>query len=204
MSTWSGSSFLDIPFALLIISLFSLEQLYLAFLYRKGKKNHVHKPLHEFPLVTVQLPIYNEKYVIERLIDCVCALDYPKDKLEIQVLDDSTDETSHLVVAKAAEWTEKDINIRQVIRSERIGFKAGALQYGLQEARGEYIAIFDADFLPDSDFLLKTLPAFEEGIGMVQTRWGHINQEYSILTRMQAAWAERTLYRGAGCAKLLW
>ena len=173
-------------FALLIISLFSLEQLYLAFLYRKGKKNHVHKPLHEFPLVTVQLPIYNEKYVIERLIDCVCTLDYPKDKLEIQVLDDSTDETSDLVVAKIAEWTEKGINIRQVIRSERIGFKAGALQYGLQEARGEYIAIFDADFLPDSDFLLKTLPAFEEGIGMVQTRWGHINQEYSILTRMQA------------------
>ena len=173
-------------FALLIISLFSLEQLYLALLYRKTKKRPAYEALTHFPMVTVQLPVYNEKYVIDRLIDCVCGLDYPKDKLEIQVLDDSTDETSDLVLNKIGEWTAKGIDIRHIIRPERVGFKAGALQYGLQKAGGEYIAIFDADFLPHPDFLKKTLPAFREDIGMVQTRWGHINQDYSILTRMQA------------------
>ncbi|MEQ8472653.1 MAG: glycosyltransferase family 2 protein [Marinoscillum sp.] len=174
-------------FALLIISVFSLEQLYLALVYRKARR--IKQPAYEltnFPSVTVQLPVYNEKYVIERLIDSVSSLDYPLDKLEIQVLDDSTDETSRLIQEKITFWQTKGINIHQVRRDNREGFKAGALQYGLQIAKGDFIAIFDADFLPEKDFLLKTLGHFSGEIGMVQTKWGHINQDYSLLTRMQA------------------
>jgi len=173
-------------FALLVITIFSLEQLHLALIYRKHKKNISSKSLTQYPFVTVQLPVYNEKYVVERLIDCICSLDYPLDKFEVQVLDDSTDDTLEIVKHKVSEWQAKGIQIQQVIRPERTGFKAGALQYGLQKAKGEFIAIFDADFLPEKDFLLQTLPSFEENIGMVQTRWGHINQDYSLLTRMQA------------------
>ncbi|MFY0606265.1 MAG: glycosyltransferase [Cyclobacteriaceae bacterium] len=172
--------------ALLIITIFSFEQLHLALTYRKRKTRAVDKPLTEFPKVTVQLPLYNEKYVAERLIDCICALDYPKEKLEIQVLDDSTDETRDIVLAKVNDWQAKGHNIKQILRTNRVGYKAGALEFGLNMAEGDYIAIFDADFLPNPDFLLKTLPAFDRGIGMVQARWGHINQDYSILTRMQA------------------
>ncbi len=172
--------------ALLIISIFSFEQLHLALTYRKNKSSTQPRVLTKFPKVTVQLPLYNEKYVAERLIDCICKLDYPKDKLEIQVLDDSTDETKDIVLAKVNDWQAKGMNIKQIIRTNRVGYKAGALEFGLNMAEGDYIAIFDADFLPESDFLMKTLPAFDEGIGMVQTRWGHINQDYSILTRMQA------------------
>lgn len=172
--------------ALSAITIFSLEQLYLALIYRKVKKNPAPKPLTSFPKVTVQLPIYNEKYVAKRLIDCICQLDYPLDKLEIQVLDDSDDETVAIIGDKVTEWRAKNINISQIRRPNRIGFKAGALQYGLEQATGEFLAIFDADFLPDKDFLLKTLAAFDNKIGMVQTRWGHINKDYSLLTRMQA------------------
>lgn len=177
---------LGYTFALLVISIFSLEQLYLALLYRKAIKNPKYPPLTSFPKVTVQLPVYNEKYVVERLIHCICSLDYPLDKLEIQVLDDSTDETTELIREKTREWRAKGLDIQHVQRPDRTGYKAGALQYGLERAKGVYIAIFDADFLPQPDFLLKTLPAFDEGTGMVQTRWGHLNQDYSILTRMQA------------------
>lgn len=173
--------------ALLIISIFSLEQLYLALVYRKARRKKSFTPiLQEFPGVTIQLPIYNEKYVVERLIHSVCALHYPSDKLEIQVLDDSTDETTNILSQLVNEWQSKGINIQLIRRSDRRGFKAGALQYGLQMAQGEFIAIFDADFLPEPDFLLKTIPHFTSAIGMVQTRWGHINEDYSLLTKMQA------------------
>lgn len=174
-------------FALLIICIFSLEQLYLAWLYtRSNHRKNEYKPLTHFPTVTVQLPVYNERYVVERLIDSVCTLDYPPEQLEIQVLDDSNDDTREIISGKIAEWQQKGVDIKHVRRAERIGYKAGALQHGLQSAHGDFIAIFDADFLPEPDFLKKTLPAFEEQTGMVQTRWGHINQHYSILTRMQA------------------
>ncbi|WP_258102042.1 cellulose synthase family protein [Marinoscillum pacificum] len=173
--------------ALLVISIFSLEQLYLAILYKKTKrKANATLELTSYPKVTVQLPVYNEKYVVKRLIDAVCRLDYPLDQLEIQILDDSTDETVEIIANKTAEWQQKGINVQHIQRPERVGFKAGALAYGTQKATGEFIAIFDADFLPEPDFLLKTLAHFSDEIGMVQTRWGHINEDYSILTKMQA------------------
>lgn len=138
------------------------------------------------PKVTVQLPIFNEKYVVQRLIDAVCKFNYPSDKLEVQVLDDSTDETVELIAEKVKEWKEAGINIKHIRRANREGYKAGALQYGFEVAEGEFIAIFDADFLPEPDFLNITLPAFKPETGLVQTRWGHLNKDYSILTRLQA------------------
>lgn len=140
-----------------------------------------------YPFVTVQLPIYNEMYVIERLIDAVAEFDYPKDRYEIHIIDDSTDETLDIVAAKVAEYKAKGYNIEQVTREVRQGFKAGALRDAMEAAKGEFMAIFDADFLPKKDFLLRTLPFFEdEKIGVVQTRWEHINEDYSLLTRLQA------------------
>ena len=140
-----------------------------------------------YPFVTVQLPIYNEMYVIERLIDAVAEFDYPKDRYEIHILDDSTDETIEIVAAKVAEYKAKGYNIEQVTREVRQGFKAGALRDGMAAAKGEFMAIFDADFLPKKDFLLRTLPYFQdEKVGVVQTRWEHINEDYSLITRLQA------------------
>jgi cellulose synthase/poly-beta-1,6-N-acetylglucosamine synthase-like glycosyltransferase len=141
-----------------------------------------------YPVVTVQLPIYNELYVIGRLIDAACAMVYPRDKLEIQVLDDSTDETRELVTAYVERYRKQGFDIKQIRRETRAGFKAGALREGMNTARGEFIAIFDADFVPRRDFLLKTIPHLvsDAKVGMVQTRWEHINSEYSLLTRTQA------------------
>lgn len=137
--------------------------------------------------VTIQLPLYNEQYVAERLIDSVCKIDYPKNMLEIQVLDDSTDMTVDLVRKKVEEKQKEGFDIKQVRRSNRKGYKAGALKEGLFTATGELIAIFDADFVPKPDFLKNTLKYFSNPkIGMVQTRWEHLNEDYSILTRIQA------------------
>lgn len=140
-----------------------------------------------YPFVTVQLPIFNEYFVIGRLIDTVTEFDYPKDRFEIHILDDSTDETVALVAAKVEEYQEQGFNIEQIIRAKREGFKAGALRDAMSVAKGEFIAIFDADFVPTPDFLRKTIPHFaDEKVGVVQTRWEHINQNYSIITRLQA------------------
>jgi cellulose synthase/poly-beta-1,6-N-acetylglucosamine synthase-like glycosyltransferase len=137
--------------------------------------------------VTIQLPIYNEFYVAERLIDAVCKIDYPKELLEIQVLDDSTDETFDLVRKIVSEKQKEGFDIKHIHRENRKGFKAGALKEGLAKARGKYIAIFDADFLPKPDFLKRTLPYFySPQVGLVQTRWEHLNEDYSLLTRLQA------------------
>lgn len=142
---------------------------------------------YDWPIVTVQLPIYNELYVIARLIDRVCQFDYPKDKLEIHILDDSTDETIEIVAEKVAEYKAKGFNIEQIRREDRTGFKAGALKAGMKQATGEFMAIFDADFMPRLSFLKETIPHFQnEKIGVVQTRWEHINEDYSIITRLQA------------------
>lgn len=139
----------------------------------------------DLPEVTVQLPIYNEKYVVERLIEAVASFHYPKDKLEIQLLDDSTDETAQIIKEKIKAYPE--IKFRYIHREDRTGFKAGALRQGLQQANGELIAIFDADFVPDPEFLLKTVPFFEKKqVGMVQSRWTHLNEGHSLLTRLQA------------------
>ncbi len=145
-------------------------------------------PLNETPMVTIQLPIYNEMYVVRRLIDASCIIEYPNDKLEIQVLDDSTDETVDLVASIVREKQAQGYNIHHVRRSNRHGFKAGALKEGLVTATGEFIAIFDADFIPKAEFLRKTIPYFfhDEKIGMVQTRWEHLNGDYSLMTRTQA------------------
>lgn len=175
--------------SLLVLFGFGMHGLVLLYYYHKTQKI---QPLKlelpkELPRVTVQLPIYNEVYVVERLIRHVCNFEYPKDKLEIQVLDDSTDETQELAESLVNEYREKGFDIHYIHRNNREGFKAGALRYGLELATGEFVAIFDADFIPQPDFLIKTIPYFQNPeVGMVQTRWGHINEDYSILTRSAA------------------
>jgi cellulose synthase/poly-beta-1,6-N-acetylglucosamine synthase-like glycosyltransferase len=141
----------------------------------------------KFPLVTVQLPLYNERFVAARLLDAAAELDWPEDWLEIQVLDDSTDDTRCIVDARAAYWASRGKRITVLRRETRSGYKAGALAAGLRLAAGEFIAIFDADFIPPHNFLRQTIPLFSDGnIGMVQTRWGFVNAESSVLTRIQA------------------
>ena len=139
------------------------------------------------PVVTIQLPVFNEKYVVERLIDCIIKFEYPIDKLEIQILDDSTDNTIEIIANKVVEVRKKGFDIVHIIRTIRHGYKAGALAAATPLAKGKYIAIFDADFLPKKDFLTQTIPHFKDDkIGAVQTRWGHLNNEYSVLTSLQA------------------
>lgn len=174
---------------MLMLFIYSMGQLHLTFAYLKARKKKAPEvpTIQQYPFVTIQLPVYNEEYVIERLIDCICKLDYPSDKLEIQVLDDSTDESVKLISQKVIEYQKQGVNIFHIRRPKRTGFKAGALAYGLKKAKGEFIAIFDADFLPFPNFLLKTIPHFKnDNIGVVQTRWGHINKEYSLFTKIQA------------------
>ena len=158
----------------------------LAYLYTRKRTEK--KPNFSFcPTVTVQLPVYNELYVVERLIRKVAALNYPRENLEIQVLDDSTDETTDIIQRCVREFRDQGLNIYCLHRTKRDGYKAGALKEGLKGAHGEFIAVFDADFLPDSDFLIKCIPHFSAPqVGMVQTRWGHINENYSLLTKVIA------------------
>jgi cellulose synthase/poly-beta-1,6-N-acetylglucosamine synthase-like glycosyltransferase len=138
------------------------------------------------PKVTVQLPMYNEMYVAERIIETCAEIDYPRDKFQIQVLDDSTDETKDIIANKCAEVAARGINIQHIHRTDRTGYKAGALDCAMDKVEGEFIAIFDADFVPSKDFLLRTIPYFSENVGVVQTRWGHLNKSYSLLTELQA------------------
>ena len=173
---------------MLFILLYSLAQGHLLFHFLKARKEGDKIP-HQIPLtwpkVTVQLPVFNELYVVERLIDAAAKLNYPKDLLEIQLLDDSTDQTVDLIREKLKEYPE--VNFVYLHRDDRKGYKAGALREGLEKSSGEFIAIFDADFVPDPDFLKKTIPFFtSKKIGMVQTRWTHLNRNYSLLTRLQA------------------
>jgi cellulose synthase/poly-beta-1,6-N-acetylglucosamine synthase-like glycosyltransferase len=176
--------------ALCVLFAFGTQGLWLISYYNKARKQGTIAPPEnfEYPLVTIQLPIYNELYVIDRLIDSICELDYPKEKMQIQVLDDSTDETVQLVARLVAEKQKAGFDIVHAHRTNRSGFKAGALKEALPMASGEFVAIFDADFVPEKDFLQKTIPHFFKSpkIGMVQTRWEHLNSEYSVLTRAQA------------------
>lgn len=187
------SIFLVFYFAVLAFpSVFGLHRYYLLFLYYRHQKHKPVAPAFEslptVPFVTIQLPIFNEQYVASRLIRTICEFDYPKDRFEVQVLDDSTDETVEVVEREVAEWVKKGFDVRQIRRSRREGFKAGALAEGLKSAKGEFVAIFDADFTPNRDFLKKVIPHFyrSQKIGMVQTRWEHLNRDYSWLTRAQA------------------
>ena len=179
--------------ALILIFMYALAQLNLLFNYLSAQKKECKSPKldlsnpDEVPLITIQLPVYNEMYVMERLLDNIALIDYPKHKLEIQVLDDSTDETIATTAAQINILKQTGLDILHIRRTDRKGFKAGALKEGLKIAKGEYIAIFDADFLPQKDWLKRTIPYFKDKkIGVVQTRWGHINKNYSILTRIQA------------------
>ena len=193
---WIIIIFIIYSLPLFFIFLYSLTQVSLVYqcvrhtakgrLLSPAAKTHIIE-VGDLPFVTVQLPIFNEMYVVERLIDAVIGFDYLKNKLEIQVLDDSTDETSLIVGRKVSFYKAQGFDITQIHRSDRSGFKAGALANGLISAKGEFIAIFDADFLPHPDFLKKTIPWFQDcQIGVVQTKWDHINDDYSLLTRLQA------------------
>jgi len=176
--------------SLTILFIFGSSGFVMIYYYMKHRKSIQQQPgtLPSYPMVTIQLPLYNEFYVIERLIDATCLMDYPKDRLEIQILDDSTDETVAVVAARVEHYRRQGFDITQVRRDNRTGYKAGALKEGLVTAKGEFIAVFDADFVPKSDFLHDTLPWFfmDKNIGLVQTRWEHLNSEYSFLTRVQA------------------
>ena len=180
-------------FAILLVFFYGLAQFNLLINYlRNRKKQDVSEKFNfddpnEIPLVTIQLPLYNEKYVVERLLTTIAKLQYPKDKLEIQVLDDSTDDSVIETKKLVEDLHESGLDIKHITRTNRVGFKAGALKEGLFTAKGEFIVIFDADFVPQPDWLYQTIPYFKEAsVGVVQTRWGHLNRNYSILTKIQA------------------
>jgi cellulose synthase/poly-beta-1,6-N-acetylglucosamine synthase-like glycosyltransferase len=160
--------------------------IYLTMKPSKKRKSEI-ELLEEWPCVTVQLPIFNEKYTVERLLRAVTRLDYPTDRLQIQVLDDSTDDTFELLAGLVENYRSRGVNIELVHRVDRKGYKAGALENGLYTASGELIAIFDADFVPKPDWLKRTVPSFQNPkLGCLQTRWGHTNQRYNSLTQAEA------------------
>lgn len=179
--------------ALLLIFFYSISQLHLLLNYLKAKKlidaseKFDLENRSEIPIVTIQLPLYNELYVVERLLINIAKIEYPREKLEIQVLDDSTDESVEKITSLVKELQQDGLDIKHITRKDRSGFKAGALKEGLKIAKGEFIAIFDSDFLPKTNWLFQTVPYFKNPeIGVVQTRWGHINRDYSLLTKIQA------------------
>jgi len=178
---------------LVLIFMYALAQLNLLFNYLKYRDKVDDSPKFDFnnpeeiPYVTIQLPVFNELYVMERLLKNISKINYPKDKLEIQVLDDSTDESVETTAEEVKKIQDLGIDIQHIRRTNRQGFKAGALKEGLKTAKGEFIAIFDADFLPKSDWLYQTIPFFKDAkLGVVQTKWSHINRNYSTLTKIQA------------------
>ncbi|MGD8623834.1 MAG: glycosyltransferase [Anaerolineae bacterium] len=176
--------------SILALSFYGFNNLLLAWIYLRRARTPVRErtPLREpWPRVTVQLPIYNELHTAERLLAAVAGLDYPRDRLEIQVLDDSTDATRRLVAKAVMRLQAEGVDAVHLMREDRVGFKAGALAAGLAQARGEFVAIFDADFVPNSDFLQRLVPHFADpAVGCIQARWGHVNRDYSTLTQLQA------------------
>ncbi len=179
--------------SILLIFFYGLAQFNLLINYLKSKKKTDKSEKFDFtdenqiPIVTIQLPIYNERYVVKRLLTSIAALEYPREKLEIQVLDDSTDDTVSDTAKQILKLAATGLDIKHIVRKNRTGFKAGALKEGLVTAKGEFIVIFDADFVPQKNWLLQTIPYFKDPkIGVVQTRWGHLNRNYSVLTKIQA------------------
>ena len=172
-----------------VLALYGLHRLALLAVYFWTRGRNTPRPPdpETWPHVTVQLPVFNERYVATRLIDSVCAFDYPRDRLEIQVLDDSTDDTRERIAQSVEGYRQRGFDITHLHRSERIGYKAGALAAGCDQAKGDFLAVFDADFVPPIDFLRQTVPHFvDPAIGVVQARWEHVNRDYSLLTRAQA------------------
>ncbi|HEV2112974.1 MAG TPA: cellulose synthase family protein [Terriglobales bacterium] len=177
---------------LFVLAVYGLHRYWLVYNYYMFAKNVPRAPAEvtRWPRVTVQLPIFNERYVIERLVEAVSRFDYPRELLDVQVLDDSTDETRQVAGDCVAHFAAQGLNINYIHRANREGFKAGALENGLKTAQGQFVAIFDADFLPAPDFLRRTIPYFEspeggEQIGMVQARWTYLNRDYSLLTQVE-------------------
>src|SRR3954464_671077 len=171
------------------LSAYGIHRYFIIYLYLKNRKRPpvASSYFEKLPKVTVQLPIFNEVYVAERLIYSVSELDYPRELLQIQVLDDSTDETREITAACAQGLRQRGFNVQRIHRTDRTGFKAGALSVGLAAAQGEFLCILDADFVPQKDLLKRTINFFTNPkVGMIQTRWGHLNRGYSLLTRMQA------------------
>jgi cellulose synthase/poly-beta-1,6-N-acetylglucosamine synthase-like glycosyltransferase len=175
---------------LVLLAAYGMHRYQLVYLYYKHRKNKVTEPASRFaelPRVTIQLPIFNEQYVVDRLVECVCRIEYPREKLEIQVLDDSTDETVEVARAVVERYAALGHNVSYHHRTNREGFKAGALDAGLKVASGEFVAIFDADFTPQPGWLMQVVHHFADPeIGMVQTRWTHLNRNYSFLTEVEA------------------
>ncbi len=176
---------------LFLLTLYGAHRYSITYLYYRFKKDIPKLPEisdEDLPFVTIQLPVFNERYVLERLVEAVAALDYPRDKMEIQILDDSTDDTQKIGRALKEKYEKEGYIIEYLHREDREGYKAGALAAGLKKARGEFIAVFDADFVPPPNFLRQTVPMFfkDDKIGMVQVRWEHINRGYSFLTKAQA------------------
>lgn len=195
MSIYQGLAYIFSSIYLLsagIILLYSLMQFQLLLIYFKRPKGYESFLMPDdpttWPVVTIQLPLYNEPFVVERLLESILNLNYPTDKLFIQILDDSTDTTTKLVENYRQHFINAGIEVELIHRTHRMGFKAGALENGLASIHGEYIAIFDADFLPEPDFLIHTLPYFraDPKIAVVQTRWGFCNEHFSLLTALQA------------------
>jgi cellulose synthase/poly-beta-1,6-N-acetylglucosamine synthase-like glycosyltransferase len=189
MDTWEYAIIIGYFAVMLLLSVYGIHRYFLVYLYYRYKRNRpvAQGRFEELPRITVQLPVFNEACVITRLIDAVCRLDYPKEKLEIQVLDDSTDETRFLARAKVKERSAQGFDIHYFHREVREGFKAGALREGLKRTDSDFVAIFDADFVPNPGMLKKIVHYFmDERVGMVQVRWGHINRGFSLLTRLQS------------------
>ena len=176
-------------FVLIILAVYGWHRYYLVYLYmrNKDKQPKAGPALDPLPVVTIQLPLYNEMYVADRLIEAVCAIEYPRDRFEIQVLDDSTDETRSIADLAVRRFAAQGYDIKYIHRTNRVGYKAGALEAASKKARGEFIAIFDADFVPPADILHNVVHYFtDDKIGMVQARWDHINRDYSLLTKIQS------------------
>src|SRR4029453_1950650 len=175
-------------FVFIFLAIYGWHRYYLVYLYmsNRDKVPTPGPPLDPVPVVTIQLPLYNEMYVADRLIGAVCRIDYPRERLEIQVLDDSTDETRSIAELAVRRFAAQGLDIKYFHRADRVGYKAGALEAGLKVAPGEFIGIFDANFIPTADFLTTPIPhSLNPKVGMVQARWGHINQNYSLLTKIQ-------------------
>lgn len=186
-----SSTFWYVAYVLVLIGLagFGSHRLAIVFLYLKHSRKHPQpkEMFTELPLVTIQLPVFNEMHVVDRLLDSVAALDYPKDKMQIQLLDDSTDSTVEICHAGIERLKAQGFDAEHIHRTDRTGFKAGALENGTKFAKGEYLFILDADFVPNPDVLKRTIHFFtDDKIGMIQTRWGHLNRTFNVLTRIQA------------------
>ncbi len=182
-------------FVVLVLSAYGVHRYLIMYLYFKNRHRKPASPVQfkNLPVVTVQLPIYNEIHVIERLLKAISEIEYPIDKLEIQVLDDSTDETYKVSQREVAKLRERGFDAVVLRRENRVGFKAGALDYGFQKAKGEFFFILDADFVPPPNILKESIDYFADPkVGMIQTRWGHINRSYSWLTRAHCTGTDRT------------